>query len=139
MTCADFAIAGSAEPDGCAHRCPAKLVVITATRHGSSVDGHFRSGSFSMGRSPALAQDRHIVTGDATKVTVRASSIRLRGRVCRPSAIPVAERLPIVPATRGLRNNLGGPSSRMPRLQRSPGQRASNGDVARLTSLVLGR
>jgi integrase len=52
----------------------------------------------------------------------------------------MAERLPIVPATRGLRKNLGGPSSRMPRPQRSPGQtRTSIGDVARLTSLVLGR
>ena len=41
-------------------------------RHGPSVDGRFRSGSFSMSRSPALAQDRQIVTGDATKVTVRS-------------------------------------------------------------------
>jgi hypothetical protein len=32
------------------------------------------------------------------------------------------ERLPIVPTARGLRKNLGGPSSRMPRPQRSPGR-----------------
>jgi hypothetical protein len=58
-------------------------------------------------------------------------------RVCRPSAVPVAERLLIVPATRGLRKNLGGPSCPP---EGSPGQgRASNGDVARLIFLVLGR
>ena len=55
------------------------------------------------------------------------------------------ERLPIVPATRGLRKNLGGPSSRMPvRMYLAPPAAftgplgALNGDVARLTSLVLG-
>jgi len=37
------------------------------------------------------------------------------------STVPIAERLPIVPATRGLRKNLGGLSSRIPRPQCSPG------------------
>src|ERR1035437_9982027 len=45
--------------------------------------------------------------------------------------------LPIVPSTRGLRKNLAGPVP-VYHPQRSPGH-ASNGDVARLTSLVLGR
>jgi integrase len=45
--------------------------------------------------------------------------------------------LPIVPSTRGLWKNLAGPVP-VYHPQRSPGH-ASNGDVARLTSLVLGR
>jgi len=58
--------------------------------------------------------------------------------LCRLSAVPSAERLPILPATRGLRKNLSGP---VPVCQPAPftGTGASNGDVARLTSLVLGR
>ena len=51
--------------------------------------------------------------------------------------LPLSERLPIVPATRGLRKNPGEPSSRMPAA--FTGTRAANGDVTRLTSLVLGR
>ena len=72
-------------------------------------------------------------------LTQRAVIKHVSRRVCRPSAVPVAERLPIVPATRGLRKNPGGPSSRMPRAAFTGTGAGSNGDVARLTSLVLGR
>ena len=56
------------------------------------------------------------------EVDVSALSSSMCRHVCRPSAVPVAECLPIVPATRGLRKNPGGP--RCPP-ERSPGRAAN--------------
>jgi hypothetical protein len=72
----------------------------------------------------ALAQRAVIVTCGCILATV--------------STVPISERLPILPATRGLRKNLAG---QFPHALPAPftGTGASNGEVARLTSLVLGR
>jgi hypothetical protein len=60
-----------------------------------------------------LVKGLHVMALDALSANApRPTPLSRTSRYRR--AVPAAERLPIVPATRGLRKNLGGPSSRMP-------------------------